>query len=324
MEEEDTSTEKFLAYITHGKSTGDTFCQALTDRLENVNQLLSWQKTKELADLSEDIKRVEEAAIKGLAIYLSQKYLSQALSEDIENMCTKYAIQISEHPFMESIKSKLTDLNQAFHDRNVFDVKKFKPTEWFNLYRELHAYPLDCIDSVSLNDWREYESLVLLSFQLRDAQVDKLVTSQQSEANQILLFKTILEHPNDSIKQHLLPQFQKASNVLFFKDQLNEYDNLEQDRMQRLKSWSSDEDIKKEQSKIYQRITLNKNLLKFYPHVQWHLNDQNQVKQLRKETEDRMRSDIEQGLKEYKKELNKVESKAKVLWKQLLTGETSL
>ena len=276
------------------------------------------------ADLTEDIKRAEKAAIKGLAIYLSQKYLSQALNEDLEAMCSRYAIQMNEHPFMEAMKSKLINLNQAFNDRNVFDVKKFEPSEWFNLYRELQSYPLECIDSVSLNDWREFESLALLSFQLSDSVVNKLVTSQQTEANQILLFKTILEHPNEDLKQHMLPPFQKASNVLFFKDQLNEYERLESERMQRLKSWSSDEDIKKEQMKIYQTITVNKNLLKFYDHVQWHLNDQTKVKQVRKETEEQIRTQIEMGLEEHKSELLNVEKKAKVLWKKLLAGETSL
>ena len=276
------------------------------------------------ADLTEDIKRAEKAAIKGLAIYLSQKYLSQALNEDLEAMCSRYAIQMNEHPFMEAMKSKLINLNQAFNDRNVFDVKKFEPSEWFNLYRELQSYPLECIDSLSLNDWREFESLALLSFQLSDSVVNKLVTSQQTEANQILLFKTILEHPNEDLKQHMLPQFQKASNVLFFKDQLNEYERLESERMQRLKSWSSDEDIKKEQMKIYQTITVNKNLLKFYDHVQWYLNDQTKVKQVRKETEEQIRTQIEMGLEEHKSELMNVEKKAKVLWKKLLAGETSL
>ena len=276
------------------------------------------------ADLTDDITRAEQAAIKGLAIYLSQKYLSQALNEDLEAMCSRFAIQMNEHPFMETMKSKLINLNQSFNDRNVFDVKKFEPSEWFNLYRELQSYPLDCIDSVSLNDWREFESLALLSFQLSDSVVNKLVTSQQTEANEILLFKTILEHPNEVIKQRLLPDFQKASNVLFFKDQLNEYDRLENERIQRLKSWSSDEDIKKEQMKIYQTLTLNKNLLKFYNHVQWHLNDQNKVKQLRKETEEKLRTQIERGLEGHKSELMNVDTKAKVLWKKLLAGETSL
>ena len=49
------------------------------------------------ADLSDDITRAEQAAIKGLAIYLSQKYLSQALNEDLEAMCSRFAIQMNEH-----------------------------------------------------------------------------------------------------------------------------------------------------------------------------------------------------------------------------------
>ena len=108
---------------------------------------------------------------------------------------------------------------------------------------------------------------------------------------------------------------------MFFKDLLNEYERLEIQRGYRLKQWSNDEDIKKEQTEIFDKIVSNKNVLKYYNHVQWPLNDQDQVKDLRIRTEAQIKDNFEQEMKIHEAELANVHKKAGLIWSHLLAGK---
>ena len=293
------------------------------ERSKGCNQLLSWQKSNIFGrtDINEDIDLAEQAAIQGLAFHLSQKYLRQVLEHELQTIQTKY--NPGEDIKLEEINTKLKEINETFENSNVFE-SQFQAQEYFDLFSKLRFYPMECIDTTSLNEWRDIESLALLSFSLNDREVTRLVMSETTEINEIQLFKAVLEHPNEAIKRKLLPDFQKAQNVLFFKDLLNEYERLESAKKERMVKWSRYDDIKAEQTEIYHKINLNKNLLKFYNHVDWHLNDQNQVKNLRVKTESKLKEEIENDVENHKQEIVRVKTKAKLLWKHLLTGQNSI
>ena len=317
--------KEFLTEISQGQAQGDKFCLELMERTKNCNQLLSWQKSNIFGktDINEDIDRVEQPAIQGIAFHLSQKYLRQVLDQELKTLQSKYSINPGEDLKLEEINTKLNEINLNFQNTNLFETQ-FQSKDYYDLLSKIRLYPKECIESTSLNEWRDIESLALHSFSLNDRDVTRLVMSETTETNEIQLFKAVLEHPNEAIKRKLLPDFQKAQNVLFFKDLLNEYERLESAKKERMVKWSRFDDIKAEQTEIYHKINLNKNLLKFYNHVDWHLNDQNQVKKLRVKTETELKEDVENDVKNHEKELVGVKAKAKILWKHLLTGQNSI